>query len=249
MKEPLFLVVLFCMQLFYAPTILEGNNWLDPIESGHCIRVLRKREGDEIFVMDGKGSIYTCRITDANQKQCHFKIIEQEKNTPLNYYLHIIIAPTKNIERLEWFLEKATEIGVHEITFVLCSRSERKNIKPERLQKVLISAMKQSKNTFLPKLNDLVSFKNVFKTIDNKEVGEGRYIGYCEKGIPSVQLKELIPSKQKIIMLIGPEGDFSEEEIQIALDKDFEIVSLGKHRLRTETAGVVVCSTVHLVKE
>lgn len=228
------------MQLFYIEhpekeIILNGE------ESKHAIKVLRKKEGDILNFTDGKGKIYTAKITTADIRKCRLQIINSEaKQKKHNYYLHIAIAPTKNIDRFEWFLEKATEIGVDEITPVICNRSERKVIKKERCQRILLSAIKQSLKSYLPKLNDAISLKDFLKLNTN----EVRYIAHCQDG-DKQELKNMKQSKRTLI-LIGPEGDFSKEEIDLALAKNFKEVSLGTSRLRTETAGIIAVHTTNI---
>ena len=233
------------MQLFYNEHITpELKNFLfDKEESRHIVRVLRKKTGDVIYLTNGKGWLFTCVIIDANDKRCTVRI---EKSThqpkPGNYYLHIAIAPTKSNDRYEWFLEKATEIGIDEITPLICTRSERKIIKPGRYQKVIIAATKQSLKTYLPKLNPLTHFDDF---VAKKHPGIN-LIAHCEDTERS-QLKNSVQPGERITVLIGPEGDFSSQEIETALKKGFIPLSLGKSRLRTETAGLKVCCDVAFI--
>lgn len=236
------------MQLFYNKNIDVKQSFFtfDKAESRHIIRVLRKKEDDLIYITDGKGNLVTSTIINKNEKRCQVKINSFVKqNKPFNYYLHIAIAPTKNIQRLEWFLEKATEIGVSEITPILCERSERKTIKQERLEKVLIAAMKQSLKYSLPKLNLLTPLKDMLKENTQKN----KYIAHCIKDDKS-SLKQNLQAicKQnemtEVLIVIGPEGDFTPNEIVLALQNNFTPVSLGKSRLRTETAGIVATHSV-----
>ncbi|HDR51764.1 MAG TPA: 16S rRNA (uracil(1498)-N(3))-methyltransferase [Mariniphaga anaerophila] len=233
------------MQLFYVPQITKNEIVLDETESKHAIRVLRLNAGDKIQIVDGKGGFYTAEITEPHPKKCKLSVTESFREYgKRNFSLHIAIAPTKNIDRIEWFLEKATEIGIDEITPLLCERSERKSVKPERLEKVLISAMKQSVKAYLPKLNPLISFKEF---ICKDELGD-RYIAHCNQtGLP--HLKNEIKIGTSIVVLIGPEGDFSPEEVEIAREQGFCEISLGNSRLRTETAGVVACHIVNLAND
>lgn len=232
------------MQLFYTPDITDSNFYLNEIESKHAVRVLRLANGDKIQLIDGKGNFFEAKIVDAHPKRCEVeitkKIIEFNKR---NHYLHLAVAPTKNIDRFEWFLEKATEIGVDEITPVLCDHSERKVIKNERLEKVIISAMKQSLKAYLPKLNRLTSLKSILES----DFDGQKFIAHCYEQ-DKRELKKELDSSQSNLILIGPEGDFSEEEVKLALQKQFIPVSLGESRLRTETAAVVACHTVNLLK-
>jgi 16S rRNA (uracil1498-N3)-methyltransferase len=233
------------MQLFYVPNISGAEVTLDEIESKHAIRVLRLQNGFQVQIIDGKGGFYEAEITDANPKKCRLSIVKSTFDFgKKDFHLHIAIAPTKNNDRFEWFLEKATEIGIDEITPLLTSHSERKTINTERLEKILVSAMKQSLKAWLPKLNNLTSIKELVTS--NKT--ENRYIAYCDD-IQKNHLKDLAEKGKDILILIGPEGDFSPEEIQMAMKNGFKVVSLGEARLRTETAGIVACHIVNLANE
>jgi 16S rRNA (uracil1498-N3)-methyltransferase len=230
------------MQLFYNSEIsLETKQiTFDKIESKHIVRVLRKTEGDILKITNGKGFLFDVEINFANDKRCSAMIINaEEKQKPWNYYLHIAIAPTKNNDRLEWFLEKATEIGIDEITPIICSNSERRTVKLERFEKIIQSAMKQSLKFTLPKLNAPVKFKDfIQQNFDGKVC-----IAHCEEQEKNT-LKSITKPSEKTTILIGPEGDFSKEEIQKALAKKMVPISLGESRLRTETAALVA---VHMV--
>lgn len=228
------------MQLFYCPELTEGVLHLNNEESKHCVKVLRKREGDSIHLIDGVGTFYEAKITLASQKKVLFTLIKQWDELSHSYYLHIAIAPTKNNDRFEWFLEKATEIGVDEITPIICEHSERKIIKTERMQKIILSATKQSLKAKLPVLNPVISFKEF---IASKKNG---FIAHCEDG--SKKSLQTVVSDNMLI-LIGPEGDFSSKEIKSAKDHKFTPISLGNSRLRTETAGIVACHTLALHHE
>ena len=229
------------MQLFYLPEVNEYCQ-LDEIESRHCVKVLRLKAGDSIQLTDGKGFFYTAEITNDNPKSCQLQITSKDKEIfTRNYYLHIAIAPTKNIDRFEWFLEKATEIGIDEITPLITENSERKQIKPERLVKIIVSAMKQSLKASLPKLNELVTFEKFMKNSDHNQ----KFIAHCyEKEKPA--LFPSLSEKGKYTILIGPEGDFSMDEVELAIKSDYKPISLGNARLRTETAGIVACHTASL---
>jgi 16S rRNA (uracil1498-N3)-methyltransferase len=233
------------MHLFYVPNISGAEVILDETESKHAIRVLRLEKGEKIRLIDGKGGFYLAEIADANPKKCKLAIIESERNfSKRNFHLHIAIAPTKNNERLEWFLEKATEIGIDEITPLITERSERKTVNPERLEKILVSAMKQSVKAYLPKLNNQQSFKELVKQpFDGKKV-----VAYIEEK-QTVHLKNVVGKTDNVLVLIGPEGDFSPAEVQLALQNGFQPVSLGDSRLRTETAGIVACHIVNLAND
>lgn len=230
------------MHLFYTPDIQDKFYQLNAEESRHCIKVLRLKENDIIHLIDGKGTLFTAKIIDAHQKHCTIECIEIQNNFgKLDYQLHIALAPTKNIDRTEWFLEKCTEIGIDEFTPLLCDHSERKIIKHPRLFKVITSAVKQSLKAFHPKLNELTKF-NQLVTADFK--GE-KYIAHCYEG-EKPHLKTLCKPNAKCLILIGPEGDFSPKEVALAKQNGFKEISLGNSRLRTETAGVVACNIVNL---
>lgn len=233
------------MHIFYTPD-LSGNTYtLDESESKHCIRVLRLEQGDEIILVDGRGGMFTAEITDANPKRCAVKVIQSTPNYgQRNFSVHIAIAPTKNIERMEWFLEKATEIGIDRIIPILCRFSERKEIKADRLEKVMISAMKQSIKAQLPQLDPLTKFSDL---ISQPFEGQ-KFIAHCDEQHRDL-LKKMITPNQNYLVLIGPEGDFSAEEIEKAIQAGFHPISLGESRLRTETAGVVACHTFNLINE
>lgn len=232
------------MYLFYTPDI-DKQHYLSEEESAHCVRVLRYTRGDEILLTDGKGNTYTARILNPHPKHCEFEVLTQERQQKSHdFYLHIAIAPTKNIERMEWMVEKCTEIGVDEITPLLCHYSERKQIREDRLQKIILSAAKQSLTPYLPKLNPLTNYNQLVHNA--KE--ETRFIAHCYKQ-DKRQLRTEIRRGKSCLVLIGPEGDFSEEEVAEALAHGFIPVSLGNSRLRTETAGVVACHTAVLMNE
>ena len=233
------------MQLFFTPDLQTEIYTLDETESKHAVRVLRLNNGDELKLVDGIGNFYTAEITDANPKRCQIKVIAKKAEFgKRKSYLHIAVAPTKNIDRFEWFLEKATEIGIDEITPILCEHSERKVIKDDRLEKVIVSAMKQSIKAYLPKLNPLTPFSELIATpFDGK-----KFIAHCYE-FDKRQLKNEIPQSPSNLVLIGPEGDFSEREVEQALQSGFTPVSLGNSRLRTETAAVVACHTCNLILE
>ena len=232
------------MALFYVPNLISGY-FLPEEESQHAVKVLRLQVGDEIVVVDGVGGFYKARITNPHPKHCGFEIVEsQNEYGKRDYKLHIAIAPTKNIERLEWFIEKATEIGIDEITPVICRFSERKIIKEERLEKIIISAAKQSVKAYFPKLNPLCTFDELLKKYSSSQ----KFIAHCYEDDKRL-LQTEIQKFSNILILIGPEGDFSKEEVQKAISLGFVPVSLGESRLRTETAGVVACSTVSLLNQ
>ena len=233
------------MQLFYVPNISGDEVILNETESKHAVRVLRLVPGNVVQLIDGKGGFYDAEITDANQKKCQLKIRKTiQEFGKKNFRLHLAIAPTKNIDRFEWFLEKATEIGIDEITPLLSDHSERKSVKPERLEKILVSAMKQSVKAYLPKLNEMISFNDFIKNCTSKN----RFIAHCYEG-EKHHLKNVVEKAQDVVILIGPEGDFSLEEVTLARNNGFTEVSLGPTRLRTETAAVVACHIVNLIND
>ena len=228
------------MQLFYLENP-KDEIILSAEESKHATKVLRKKEGDILNFTDGKGNFYKAEITLVDSRKCRLQIVSSEqKEKQHNYHLHIAIAPTKNMDRFEWFLEKATEIGIDEITPIICSRSERKVIKIERCKRILLSAMKQSLKFHLPKLNEAINLNNFLK----KDYEGKKYITHCEDGEKKELKKE--NKTDKYLILIGPEGDFSPAEIKIALQNQFKAVSLGTSRLRTETAGIVTVQTINI---
>jgi 16S rRNA (uracil1498-N3)-methyltransferase len=233
------------MHIFYTPE-LSGNTYtLDETESKHCIRVLRLEKGNEITLVDGRGGWSTARIADPNPKRCVVNVVRLELNFgKRDYQIHIAIAPTKNMDRIEWFLEKATEIGIDRVTPLLCRFSERKEVKLDRLEKVMVSAMKQSLKAYLPKLDELTKFTDFIR-----QPFEGqKFIAHCEEQHREL-LKNLVEPNGNYLILIGPEGDFSPDEIELAISAGFVPVSLGDSRLRTETAGVVACHTFNLLNE
>jgi 16S rRNA (uracil1498-N3)-methyltransferase len=235
------------MQLFYNPNITKDTKQLtfDKTESRHIVRVLRKKIGDQLFITNGNGLLFNSEISIANDKKCLVIITNTDKKPkPWSYYLHIAIAPTKNIDRFEWFLEKATEIGIDEITPLLCDHSERKVVKTERLEKIIESAMKQSLKFHLPKLNPSTKFSDFIK----KSFDSNLYIAHCEKTDKQTIKSVLLPN-QKTIILIGPEGDFSISEIERAIQQNFTPITLGESRLRTETAGVVATQMVSFINQ
>ncbi|RZL17111.1 MAG: 16S rRNA (uracil(1498)-N(3))-methyltransferase [Pedobacter sp.] len=226
------------MHIFYTPDIDADVYSLNEEESKHCIRVLRLSMGNIISLIDGKGGLYTAEIISENKKNVTVKVIDTVLNyQKRDYHLHIAVAPTKNIDRLEWFLEKATEIGIDEITPVICSRSERKVVKDDRLNKVITSAVKQSLQAFHPKLNTAVELSDFLKL----PFTGSRMIAHCIDDEPRTYISQIPVVEKRYTILIGPEGDFSPEEIQMALDNDFKPLTLGNTRLRTETAALAAC--------
>lgn len=227
------------MHLFYTPDIAHSHE-LPADEAAHALRVLRLQPGDEVRLTDGQGGFYHARISECNRKRCMVEVIEREEQAPLwTGHLHLALAPTKNIDRMEWLAEKATEIGFDELTFLNCQWSERRIVKGERIEKILISAMKQSLKARLPKLNDITDFAQFVK----QPVGGQKFIAHCHEGEKS-PLRQALQPGQDALVLIGPEGDFSPDEVALAVAEGFTPVTLGHTRLRTETAALVA---VHLM--
>lgn len=232
------------MHVFYTPDIAVDGE-LPEEEAGHCLRVLRLGVGDEVMLTDGKGFFYKAVITAATGKRCQVKVVETIGQAPLwNGRLHLAMAPTKNMDRIEWFAEKATEIGFDELSFVNCRFSERKVIKTERIEKIVVSAVKQSLKARKPLVNELTDFG---KFIQQKFEGQ-KFIAHCYEGDKPLLKDVLIPGKNAVV-LIGPEGDFSPEEVQKAEAAGFQAISLGKSRLRTETAALVAVHIMNLFNQ
>ena len=235
------------MQLFYNPDIDETTESFsfDKEESRHIIKVLRKKDSDILHVTNGLGLLFETEITLASDNKCIVHVLSIKKTPEPKFNLHLAVAPTKMNDRFEWFLEKATEIGIQQITPVFCDRSERKVINSDRFEKIILSAMKQSNETFLPKLNEAVSFKEFIKQQQNEGL---QLIAHCEE-TDKKSLKEVLKPNENVTILIGPEGDFSEKEISLALENNFKPVTLGNTRLRTETAAIVACHSVVFFNE
>ena len=226
------------MQLFYQPNI-EKDPFLNEEDSRHCVKVLRHKNGDLVHIVDGIGGLYSCQIMKADIKKCQLKVIETQKAwQKRKQYLHIAIAPTKNADRLEWFIEKATEIGIDEISLILTKNTERRFQKTDRLEKIAISAMKQSLKAYLPKINELTDFTKFIATPLPKQ----KLIAHFDEKAPALSKMNL---EENVCILIGPEGDFTPQEIELVLQNDFNIVTLGNARLRTETAALVAVTLVN----
>jgi 16S rRNA (uracil1498-N3)-methyltransferase len=221
------------VQLFYQPGVPQGVNHLDLEESKHCIKVLRKKLNEPIDIVDGKGTFYKALITETNPRKTLFNIVEQKAEDPKNYSIHLAVAPTKRLERMEWLVEKATELGVDRISFIQCRNSERDRLRLERLQRKAISAMKQCIKATLPRIDDLITFEDFLSLLDPEVTKFLAHLGESAKPL----LKVATPGASYCVM-IGPEGDFSKEEMTMAADHGFQTVHLGKSRLRTETAAL-----------
>lgn len=227
------------MLLFYHSDI-EKSPILSEEDSRHCVKVLRKNIKDRIHVVDGVGGLFECEITKAHEKKCEVRILSVEREfEKRSHYLHIAIAPTKNADRIEYFIEKCVEIGVDEITLIQTKHSERKNQKTERLEKIAISAMKQSLKAYLPKINELTDIEKFLKSVNI----EAKFVAHLTDD--AKPLKDVAPDKKEVLLMIGPEGDFAKDEILLAQKTGFQVVTLGNSRLRTETAGVVACTIVN----
>ncbi len=236
------------MHQFYTPYISSEIYTLNEEESKHCIRVLRLKLGDRIQLLDGKGNLFIAEIMDEHSKKCIVKIVETKQTTrSKNWTLHIALAPTKSSDRLEWFTEKATEIGIDQIIPINCANSERTVLKTERLIKVAVSAIKQSLNPFLPKIEELTDFKKFIEQTKNFK-GQ-KFIAHCFKNEEKSHIKNSYKKGNAALILIGPEGDFTTDEVKYALANGFEQISLGKNRLRTETAALYACTNINMLNE
>ena len=232
---------------FFVPDAAHQQE-LPPEEAIHAVRVLRLKGGDELFLMDGEGCFYRAQVTIAATRNCYYEILETLPQEPQwQGRLHLAISPTKMLDRIEWMLEKATEVGVDEISFLNCAFSERKQLKLPRLEKIIVSAVKQSRKAWKPELHEMMTFKEFIAT---HTVGP-RYIAHCYDEIPRVNLFNQLcqQNSDDALVLVGPEGDFSIEEVRLAVDAGFVSVDLGRSRLRTETAGLAAVMMMHLAKQ
>lgn len=230
------------MNIFYTPDISGFSYILNEEESKHCVRVLRLSVGAVIYLVDGVGGFYTAEITSDNPKKVILKILNVvTEYAKRNHYLHIAVAPTKNIDRLEWFLEKATELGIDELTPIITDRSERRVVKEDRLNKVITSAVKQSIKAYHPKMNDAISFDSFLK----QPFDGDKLIAHCIDNEEKKYISDLVIPFQKYLILIGPEGDFTPNEVEQALNKGFKPLTLGNNRLRTETAALAACFEIN----
>ncbi|MCR5745812.1 MAG: 16S rRNA (uracil(1498)-N(3))-methyltransferase [Bacteroidales bacterium] len=234
------------MELFYSKTVSDGGRVLDAEESGHCVKVLRHSRGDTIHVVDGHGMLYDCTITDADPRAVAFEVNRWVENYGSHdYWLEMAVCPPKNIDRFEWFSEKATEIGVDRISPLFGDYSERKVFKPERIERLLVSAAKQSHKGAIPELAPAATVKEFLQ-----QEREGlKLICYCDEATGKTDIKEVlsqVPAQSKITIMIGPEGDFSRAEVALAIERGWQPVSLGDSRLRIETAAIVAAAAVYL---
>ncbi len=234
------------MQLFYNPNISENDTSFsfDKEESRHIVKVLRKKSGDNLYITNGKGWLFEAELALADIKHCSVNIKSKSIKPKRNYNLHLAVAPTKMNDRYEWFLEKTTEIGIKTVTPIICDHSERKVIKAERFEKIIQSAMKQSLQYYLPVLNEPISFKDFM----SKDYSGQKFIAHCEE-TDKKSLKSQLKTKEDYTILIGPEGDFSVKEIEMALQHNYIPVTLGETRLRTETAAIAACHSVAFINE
>lgn len=228
------------MHLFYQPDFTPDNNFLSNDEAQHCVKVLRHRTGDLIVVTDGKGTKYQTKILSTHSKACELEILEKFKVKPLPYAIHLAIAPTKNTDRMEWMVEKCVEIGIDQISFITCQHSDRKKMRMDRIEKKAIAAMKQAQLAYLPSINQLVNCKEFI----NKSQADQKFIAHYHTDYST--LKKAINANQAYLIMVGPEGDFSQDELDLAIQHQFTPVTLGNNRLRTETAGLMACHTFHV---
>lgn len=233
------------MLLFYQPNLDPQSPTLPPDESRHCVRALRRQRGDTIRVVDGRGSYYEGIITRADPQRCAFDITRSEQEASRDYDVHLAIAPTKNLDRTEWLIEKAVEIGIDRLSFVRCAHSERRVLKTERLVKKAVAAMKQSGRATLPVMDELQAFG---QWLSHLPAGQQRFIAYVDPQNP-ILLSHAATPKASYVVLVGPEGGFSQAEVAAAQAAYFAVVSLGPYRLRTETAGLMTCATLSLINQ
>ena len=231
------------MNIFFSRDISSDMAILDKIESNHCLNVLRNEIGDKVIVVDGAGCTYECMISSVKNKIAHLNILNKIYYPKKNNYIHIAISPIKNHDRIEWFIEKSIEIGVDEISFISCERTLRRKIRIDRLKKIAITAMKQSLKSVLPKINDINKFDR-FIRINNSH---NNFICFLDSNNNKTIFEKNIADKKDICILIGPEGDFSKDEVALAIKDGFKPLSLGSSRLRTETAGIVACNLANIV--
>ncbi|WP_020607402.1 16S rRNA (uracil(1498)-N(3))-methyltransferase [Spirosoma spitsbergense] len=235
------------MHLFYQPGVdsPDAVNFLTEDDSRHAIRTLRLGVGEVIAVTDGNGNRHTAVITQADGRRCQFRITDTQTTHLRSFSIRICVAPTKNMDRIEWFVEKAVEIGIERISFFFGQHSERRVLKLERLEKIAIAAMKQSLQSFLPRLDEAVSFGELLKTVDEPQ----RFLAHLPANEPPSPLANMATPNGQYAVLVGPEGDFSEKELQQAVDAGFRMVMLGTNRLRTETAALTACQLLNFINQ
>ena len=234
------------MDLFYAPHITGSVCTLSVEESIHCIKAMRFRKGDTIYLTDGKGYLYEACIIDDTPNKCSLEILsEQKQEASFPYHLHLAVSLTKNTDRYEWFVEKSVEMGIAEITALICDKTERINVKASRIERIVIAAMKQSLSCKQPLFNEKVAFQSLVEKAKEQQ----KFIAYCSTDKELPLLKQVAKEKTDTLILIGPEGDFTTEEVALAQQHGFIPVSLGKARLRTETAALVACNTMHIINQ
>lgn len=232
---------------FYAPDI-DTTGLLPEGESGHAVRVLRRRPGDEVEAVDGKGTLFRCRLLDDNHRGAAVEIVERIAMPKVwKPYITVAVAPTKHADRMEWLVEKLVEIGIDRFVPLRCERSERKELKRERLEKIAVSAMKQSLKAVLPRIDDTVTLKNFLAECAASPAQ--KFVGYCDADTPRRLLAKAYAPGSDVTLLIGPEGDFSPTEIEACLNAGFVPVTMGDNRLRTETAALVGADTIHIVNQ
>lgn len=236
------------MQLFYTEDIDSRGGYLPEAEARHCLRALRLRTGDRLQITDGNGRLYTAVLLDSSDRNCPFSVEKVEEMPPaFPFHLHLAVAPTKNADRMEWFVEKAVEIGISEITCLQCEHSERSNMNAERIRRLMVAAMKQSLHFQLPVFHESCRFKDFMQT--EQHAVHQKFIAYCGEDADIRPLKQACHPGGEVVVLIGPEGDFSPEEVALSKQCGFQAVSMGNSRLRTETAALVACHTVHLINQ
>ncbi len=234
------------LPILYVADVQRDEVLLPETEAKHAIKVLRLQEGDELRIVDGKGGIYKARVHEVDKKRCSVRIEDEKQNFgERSYRLTVAVSPTKNDQRFEWFLEKATEMGIDRIVPIVSARSEKKKTKPERFHRILVAAMKQSNKAYLPELRDPVALSAF---LDEEQDGHA-FIAHCYRGRERSSLKDSYEAGRNVTILIGPEGDFTEDEVDAAVHKGFIPVSLGKAVLRTETAAVAACHTIALMNQ
>lgn len=228
---------------FYAPDLSGSAYTLPEDESKHAVRVLRLQPGDAVELVDGRGGVYQAEVADDNPKRCQLRITREQQVPRRPYFVHVAVAPTKNLDRMEWLVEKATEIGIDRLSFLRCARSERRELKLERLERIAVSALKQSGQAWLPQLDELTDFGPFLRAL----APETTFIAHLAEG-ERTALAQVAGQGASCCVLIGPEGDFTPEEIELALGRGIRPVTLGDTRLRTETAALVACHTVHVCR-